>query len=160
LRWLIGVAARGKQEAALRLIDRDGRERLGLRLADPAGRGEVAAEIGLPARAHTEAIEEPCARATLEQGRLAPRRLHAAAGGYIGRPPIFALGERAFEDSPNLDRLRIEVARERQRIRGQRPALRGPAVVLGRKGVSPRLKRPPAAAGLILGGVGLPHRLV
>jgi hypothetical protein len=159
LRWLVGVAARGKQEAALRLIDRDGRERLALRLADPAGRGEVAGELGMRPDDHAAALDDPCTGEALRAGKAALQKLHAAAGGYIGRPPLFAVGDSiAFEDTTTLDRLRLELGRERQRRRGWRPPTR--PVAQGRKGVSPRLMRPPASAGMLVGGVGLPHRLV
>jgi 2-hydroxychromene-2-carboxylate isomerase len=159
LRWLIGVAARGKQEAALRLIDRDGRERLALRLGDPAGRAEVAGELGMRPDDHAAALDDPCAAEALRAGKAALQRLHAAAGGYLGRPPLFAVGDSvAFEDTSTLDRLRLELGRERQRKRGFRPPTR--PVAQGRKGVSPRLMRPPASAGMLVGGVGLPHRLV
>lgn len=158
-RWLVGAAAHGKQEAALRLLDREGRERMGLRLADPAGRAEVAAELALPADEHAALLEDACAESAVRTAKAGLRRLHAAAGGYIGRPPIFVVGEAAaFEDTATLDRLRLEIARERQRQRG----FRGPPKPSApqRKGISPRLMRPPASAGMLVGGVGLPHRLV
>lgn len=158
-RWLYGVAARGKQEAALRLLDRDGRERMGLRLADPAGRAEVAAELDMPADDHAALLDDPCGDAAVRAAKAGLRRIHLAAGGYAGRPPIFVVGEATtFEDSTTLDRLRLEIARERQRQRGFRaPPKPTPPV---RKGISPRLMRPPASAGMLIGGVGLPHRLV
>lgn len=164
LRWLIAAAARGKQEAALRVLDRDGRDRLSVRLADPAARPALAAELGLDPEVQTEMLADRCADEALHAGRLALRRHHAAAGGYLGRPPIFSLGPPGaggtvtFEDSSTLDRLRLEVARERQRIRGGRVVARPPPPTL--RGVSPRLVRPPIRAGMLVGGVGLPHRLV
>lgn len=159
LRWLVGAAARGRQEAALRLLDRDGRERLGLRLADPASRTDVAAELDLPPDEHAAMLADPCVDAAVRAGRAALRRLHAAAGGYLGRPPIFLVGDAtAFEDTATLDRLRLEIAREQQRRRGFKPPAK--AAPPTRKGISPRLMRPPASAGMLVGGVGLPHRLV
>jgi hypothetical protein len=158
-RWLYGVAARGKQEAALRLLDRDGRERMGLRLADPAGRAEVAAELDMPTDDHAALLDDPCGDAAVRAAKAGLRRIHLAAGGYAGRPPIFVVGEATtFEDSTTLDRLRLEIARERQRQRGFKATPKATPPV--RKGISPRLMRPPASAGMLIGGVGLPHRLV
>lgn len=158
VRWLIAVSARGKLEAALRLVDREGRERMGVRLADPAARAEVARELGLSTDDQA-LMDAPCVDAAVRAAKTDLRKLHLAAGGYLGRPPLFLVGKTtAFEDAAALDRLRIEIARERQRLLGGRATTR-PAISQ-RKGISLRLIRPPADAGMLIGGVGLPHRLV
>ncbi|MCY1062974.1 hypothetical protein [Nannocystis sp. SCPEA4] len=159
LRLLLGAGARGRQEAALRLLDRDGRDRLAVRLADPAARATLAGEIGLPPDDLAAILDDRCIDAAVRAGKAELQRLHRAAGGYLGRPPIFAVGQAtAFEDGVGLERVRSELAREGQRIRGNRPLVRPQAAP--RRGVSQRLMRPPARAGMLVGGVGLPHRLV
>jgi len=158
LRWFVAASDIGLQEAALRLIDRDGRERLALRLGRPDGAAVLAADLGKSA----DAIRpDACSDQRIEAGRRALRAQQQRAGGYLGRPPLFALSERlAIEDNGGLERVRGEVARELQLLRGgRRPGARGSYPPL-RSGVSQRLIRPPAAAGMIVGGVGLPHRLV
>lgn len=158
-RTLLGAGARGRLEAVLRLLDREGRDRLAARLADPAARAAVAAEIGLPAADLSNILEDRCIDAAVRAGKAELQRLHRDAGGYLGRPPIFAVGQAtAFEDGPDLERLRTELAREAQRQRSNRPLVR--SLVVPRRGVSQRLMRPPASAGMLVGGVGLPHRLV
>lgn len=159
LRLLLRAAAQGRLEAVLRALDRDGRERLGVRLADPAQRAVLASELGVRAADLAAWLDDPCPDATVSAGKRELQQLHAAAGGYLGRPPLFALGmATAFEDGPGLERLRSELAREIQRQRSRRTVARAPAPP--RRGVSPRLIRPPASAGMLIGGVGLPHRLV
>lgn len=159
VRLLLRAAAGGREEAVLRLLDRDGRERLAVRLADPAQRAAVAADLGLRPADLAAWLDDRCADAAARAGKADLQRLHRAAGGYLGRPPIFAVGpSTAFEDNLNLERLRIELAREAQRLRRARAAAR-PAPP-PRRGVSPRLMRPPARAGMLIGGAALPHRLV
>jgi hypothetical protein len=158
LRWFVAASDMGLQEAALRLIERDGRERLALRLGRPGGADALAAELGKSA----EAIQpDRCTEQRIDASRRALRSQQQRAGGYLGRPPLFALSERlAVEDNGGLERVRSEVARELQLLRGGRRAgARGSYPPL-RSGVSQRLVRPPAAAGMVVGGVGLPHRLV
>ncbi len=158
MRWFIAASDIGLQEPALRLIDRDGRERLALRLGRPDGAAALAAELGKSAG---EIQPDACSEQRLEASRRALRSQQQRAGGYLGRPPLFNLPERlAIEDSGTLERVRGEVARELQLLRGgRRPGMRGSYPPL-RSGVSLRLIRPPAAAGMLVGGVGLPHRLV
>ncbi len=158
LRWFIAASDIGLQEVALRLIDREGRDRLALRLARPDGPAALAAELGKSA----EALQlDVCNEQRMEASRRSLRRQQQRAGGYLGRPPLFALPDRlASEDNGGLERLRGEITRELQLLRaGRRSAARGsyPPV---RSGVSQRLIRPPATAGMLVGGVGLPHRLV
>src|SRR5690606_37775313 len=104
-------------------------------------------------------LEDRCADVAVLAGKDELQRLHRAAGGYLGRPPLFAVNQAvAFEDGLGLERLRLELAREVQRLRQGRPLAAKPPPL--RRGVSPRLVRPPASAGMLIGGVGLPHRLV
>ena len=163
LRWIVALGDRGVQEAALRLIDRDGRDRLALRLARPDGPAALMAAVtGPDPAAPPDARAEACAAARVEAARRDLRVQQQRAGGYLGRPPLFVLGPGdrvAFEDTGGLEKVRGEVSRELQRQRAGRPATRTtwpPA----RPGVSARLIRPPADAGMMVGGVGLPHRLV
>lgn len=156
MRWFVTASDQGAQEAALRLIDRDGRDRLALRLARPGGPAALAAEIGRPA-----VSPDACVERRLEASRRALRVQQQRAGGYLGRPPLFTLGDRlAFEDNGALERVRSEVWRELARARAARPLPGRSSWPPVRAGVSLRLVRPPAAAGMIVGGVGLPHRLV
>jgi hypothetical protein len=197
LRWIVAIADRGHQEPALRLLDRDGRDRLALRLARADGPAALMAAIsplhgppglssphgvsgpssphGLsgPSSPHgpsgpsspapaPDARAEACAAARIDAARRDLRVQVQRAGGYLGRPPLFVVGPGdrvAFEDTGGLEKVRGEVSRELQRLRAGRPATRTtwpPA----RPGVSARLIRPPADAGMLIGGVGLPHRLV
>ncbi|WAS98402.1 hypothetical protein [Nannocystis punicea] len=159
LRLLLGAGVRGRQEAALRVLDRDGRDRLAVRLADPAARAVLAGELGLSPEDLALILDDGCIDAAVRAGKAELQRLHQAAGGYLGRPPIFVVGQAAaFEDGVGLERVRGELAREGQRIRGNRPLVR--PVMAPRRGVSQRLMRPPVQAGMLVGGVGLPHRLV
>ncbi len=157
LRWFLAASDAGAQEAALRLLDRDGRERLALRLSRPGGPAALAAEIGKPGPLRID----PCSERRLEASRRALRGQQQRAGGFLGRPPLFALADRvAFEDTGGLERVRAELARELQRLRSGRPGSGRSTWPPTRPGVSPRLIRPPAASGMLVGGVGLPHRLV
>ncbi|MFY0530611.1 hypothetical protein [Nannocystis pusilla] len=154
-RLLLGAGARGRQEAALRVLDRDGRDRLAVRLADPAARAVLAGELGLRPEDLTAIVDDRCLDVAMRAGKAELQRLHQAAGGYLGRPPIFLVGQAAaFEDGPGLERVRGELAREAQRLRANRPPVR--PLVAARRGVSQRLMRPPAKAGMLIGGVGLP----
>ena len=165
LRWLVALGDRGAQEAVLRLTDRDGRDRLALRLARPDGPTALLAALGStpgsPAAA-PDARAEACAAERVDAARRDLRTHQQRAGGYLGRPPLFFVGPGdrvAFEDTGGLEKVRGEVTRELQRLRAGRPAARTtwpPA----RPGVSARLVRPPADAGMLVGGVGLAHRLV
>ncbi|MCY1068852.1 hypothetical protein OV090_29210 [Nannocystis sp. RBIL2] len=158
-RLLLGAGARGRQEAALRVLDRDGRDRLAVRLADPAARAVLAGELGLRPEDLAAIVDDRCLDVAMRAGKAELQRLHQAAGGYLGRPPIFLVGQAAaFEDGPGLERVRGELAREAQRLRANRPPVR--PLVAARRGVSQRLMRPPVQAGMLIGGVGLPHRLV
>lgn len=158
MRWFLAASDAGAQEAALRLLDRDGRDRLALRLARPGGPAALAAEIGRPGGALPQ---DPCGERRIDAARRALRVQMQRAGGYLGRPPLFVLGDRlAFEDNGALERVRGEVARELQRLRADRPPPGRGSWPPARPGISLRLIRPPAAAGMIVGGVGLPHRLV
>lgn len=167
LRWVVAVADRGGQEGALRLLDREGRDRLALRLARPDGGPRLAAalEAAGPGGSALPAPDErarACAGVRVDAARRALKAQQQRAGGYLGRPPLFVVGPGdrvAFEDSGGLERVRGEVVRELQRQRAGRPALRTPWPP-ARPGVSARLVRPPADAGMLVGGVGLPHRLV
>ena len=171
LRWLIAIGDRGAQESVLRLLDRDGRDRLALRLARADGPAALMTAISRPGPADPtsptpvpapDARAEACAAARIDAARRDLRVQVQRAGGYLGRPPLFVVGPGdrvAFEDSGGLEKVRGEVTRELQRLRAGRPATRTtwpPA----RPGVSARLVRPPADAGMLVGGVGLPHRLV
>jgi len=156
LRWFWAASDAGAQEAALRLLDRDGRDRLALRLARPGGPAALAAEIGKPGLRF-----DFCLDRRIEAARRALREHQQTAGGFAGRPPLFALGERlVFEDNGTLERVRGEVSRELQRLRSDRPPPGRNSWPPARPGVSLRLIRPPAEAGMLVGGVGLPHRLV
>ena len=157
LRWFLAASDAGAQEAALWLIDRDGRDRLALRLARPGGAAALAAEIGKPGPLPVD----PCSDRRIEAARRSLREHQQSAGSFAGRPPLFALGQRlVFEDNGSLERVRGEVARELQRLRSDRPPAGRNSWPPARPGVSLRLIRPPAAAGMVVGGVGLPHRLV
>lgn len=157
LRWFLAASDDGAQEAALRLLDRDGRDRLALRLARPGGPAALAAEIGRPPATRPQ----HCLERRLDAAQLALRVQVQRAGGYLGRPPLFVLGDRlAFEDTVTLERVRGEVSRELQRLHAGGPLPGRGSWPPSRPGVSLRLIRPPAAAGMTVGGIGLPHRLV
>lgn len=156
--FVVSLAYSGHAEATLRVLSRDGLERLHARLVDPPAHALLAEELGVPAPRIGQALRDRCARRrVVEHGR----RLHEALAldvDGMARLPAFVLGELAFDDGPNLDRLRPELGREglRRRTREDPPVVGPPPPI---EATSERMQRP-ALQGLLLGGPGLPHRFV
>lgn len=150
--WATAAACRGQSEEALRLLAREGSARIGRRLDDREGRAALAREIGL-----REPPQEASLRALLDAGDREFRLRAANSSGRVGRAPAFAIGDAApFEDGAHLEAVRREI--EGARLR-ERPTPRSVAHH-SRSGVAERLRRPSADAGILVGGVALPHRLV
>ena len=153
--WVVALARRGHLLPALRLVARDGEDRLYMRLHAPEEAEALARELGV--------AEPPSAQAmrcgwqhVLEATRTLPLR-QVAGRSVVYRLPMFVIDELTFEDSPILDRLRWEIAKQGPRLREARD--RSAPIVPQPKAASDRMRRPPLR-GSLLGGSGLPHRFV
>lgn len=155
--WVVASASRGHVLPALRLVARDGEDRLFMRLHDPEQRQALADELGHEGALATdsEAMRRGWQRIRRATEALSLR--HAGRRTAVYRLPVFALDEISFEDSPTLDRLRWELAKQGPRLREARD--RAPPRIPQPKAASDRMRRPPLR-GSMVGGSGLPHRFV
>ncbi len=165
LRWFVAATSAGVQEAALRLLDRDGRERLGLRLDHPTGQAAVTAELASLANQPDLALAalrpSPCHDARLAAAQANWRAQSRPGSAFLGRPPLYAVDDHpSFEDNASLERLRNEVGRVLQERRAKTISIEPRRPPNAHRGVSDRLVRPPATAGMVVGNIGAPHRLV
>jgi hypothetical protein len=156
--FVVSLAYRGRTEAALRAVARDGLERLHARLVDPGSHEALAHELSVPLSTIGAALRDRCARQRVEEHG---RRLHEAFAlepDAMMRLPAFVVSEVAFDDGPGLERLRPELGLEGVRRRSREdPGPVGPPPAV--EATSERMQRPPLR-GLLLGGPGLPHRFV
>jgi hypothetical protein len=151
--WSAAAACNGRAEAALRLLAREGTARISRRLAEAEGRRELAKLAGIAA----ERLDDPQLDALIERGTAELRARIRGSSGRAGRPPAFVIdGGAVFEDGARLEAVRRAIESHRRR---DPPGIRSVAK-LSRRGVSLRLTRPPADAGMLVGGVALPHRVV
>lgn len=155
--WFIAAATLDRSERALRILVRDGQERVETRIARPDQHEALAAELKISPDALSRALQDPCHDRRLEANTRAYRSELARAGGRLARPPIFTVaGETAVDKQSSLHSM---ITRAHNKLHAPQPALkhrpRPP-----RRGVSPRVIYPPSDAGLLVGGVGVPHRLV
>ncbi len=156
--FVVSLAHTGQAEAVLRVLGRDGFERLHARLVDPLAHAELAVELGVPTPRIGAALRDRCARRRVVADSRRLREALAIDIDGMTRLPAFVLGELAFDDGPNLDRLRPEIGREGQRRRAyEDPPRLGPPPPI--EATSERMQRPPLS-GVLLGGPGLPHRFV
>jgi hypothetical protein len=142
---------------ALRQVALRGVERLSAMLARKTGRDALARELGIEASVLGDAAD-PCADARIETATEALEQRLARESATAKRPPLFEVGDVVFEDGPGLELLRPELARVRSRERAAR-GRRQPFVTSEAKPRSDAMRRPPLT-GVVLGGVGLRHRLV
>jgi hypothetical protein len=156
-RFASRMAARDRLQAALRQVALRGVERLSAMLTRASGTAELARELGVDAKVLDDDAD-PCADARIEASTEALEQRLAEQGKPTLRPPVFEVGDVVDEDSPALDKLRPELARVRNRERlakgRRRPVVTGEA-----KPRSDAMRRPPLT-GVVLGGIGLRHRLV
>jgi hypothetical protein len=155
--WVVAAAQRGHALPALRQVAREGDERLFLRLHAPEEQQALTREVGPAASLATDAHALRCGWQHIRATKQALLVRHAGGRTVTYRLPLFAMDEISFEDSPTLDRLRWELAKQAQRVREARD--RRPTVVPQPKAASDRMRRPPLR-GSLLGGSGLPHRFV
>lgn len=149
--WLVAMHARGRLEAALRTMHRDGDERIDVRLATPAQRAELAREVGLRPDVHERYWNDPCAAKAMDLAEL-DGRMRAELEPDASLPPPLFLAD--GQSSDNVDELRV--------VLGRLPHLRAhghvapPPMFPEAPAASLRLRRP-EVQGVKLGGVGLPH---
>jgi hypothetical protein len=155
-RFAARMAAIDRLAVALRLVARRGVERLSAVLAREGGAAELARELGVDPRAIDG--HDPCDDARIEAATVALEQRLAREGSPMLKPPVYEVGDLLFEDATTLDRLRPELARVRSRERAARWRRR-PFVAGEVKPRSEAMRRPPAI-GVVLGGLGLRHRLV
>jgi len=150
--WFAAVACQHRSEEALKLIAREGTARVSRWLADKDDRQALAVAIGVS----TDGIRRRELDALIERGSAEFRARLRNSTGRVGRPPAFAItGSGAFEDGSRLEALRRAIEESRRDVVRTRST-----AAITRKGVSQHLVRPPASAGMLIGGVALPHRIV
>jgi len=151
--WFAAAACTGRSEAALRRISREGTARLSRQLSQDKGRRALAKLAGVTAKE----LDDRRLVTMIERGTSDLRGRIRGSSGRAGRAPAFATADvDTFEDGTRLEAVRRAIEQQRRVSAPRRDVARVPA----RKGVSQRLIRPPADAGMLLGGVALPHRLV
>lgn len=156
LLWMLRVQERGRLESGLRLLEREGLERLLARLNSAEARRLLAKELGLKADDFEGLRSDPCLTKRLTDNTAKFHRQGRRASGAQVRPPAFVVGDQpAFEKVSYLS-----AALDKQRRLLRDPVLLTASPSRRRRGVSPRVRRPPANAGLLIGDIGSPHRLV
>lgn len=154
--WLMRAQRLGRLEAGLRLLDREGQERLLVRLRTKSSRKTLARELGIADDGFENLLTDTCLLARLQENTTRYMRDARRSNGALPRPPVFTIGDQsAFE---KLSFLPGAVEKERSLRRD--PMVVDPPARRRRRGVSPRVRRPPANAGLMIGDVGSEHRLV
>lgn len=158
VRRLAWAAARaGKLEAVLRQIAKTGTEHVAAALGSPTRRPALAAALGLEPAALDRMLADRCDLERIDLASTKVGELGRGATLGIVRLPAFALGELVFDDAPGLERVRPELAREPMRRSLRRRAL--PPLPPDARPRAERLRVPPPG-GIVLGGIGLPHRLL
>jgi hypothetical protein len=156
--FVVALAQAGHAQAVLRVLARDGFERLHARLVEPAAHEPLARELGVPVSRVGAALRDRCARRRVAEHSRQLREAFALEPEAMARLPAFVLGELAFDDGPDLPRLRPELGEQGlRRRRTEDPAPVGPPPLIDAQ--SERMLRP-ALPGVLLGGPGLPHRFV
>ncbi|MCA9689117.1 MAG: hypothetical protein KC636_05865 [Myxococcales bacterium] len=159
-RWHIAASSLGRTDAAMRIAARNNFDRLRLQILDRGQRPALARELGVTTKALDDALADPCTAKRLEENTRELRREWDRvenAGGSISNTPVFLVGDGALEDT--LSALPAEINKEHAR-RNRAPASLTPPRRFLRRGVRDRVIYPPGNAGLLVGGVGTPHRLV
>ncbi len=150
--WFAAAACQQRAEDALRLIAREGTARVSRWLADPEGQELLRSALGVS----TEGLRRRDLDALIERGSDEFRARLKSSSGRVGRPPAFAVtGSGAFEDGARLEAVRRAIEESRRQVERTRST-----AAISRKGVSQHLVRPPSSAGMLIGGVALPHRVV
>ncbi len=154
--WFLAAAALSRSERALRILIRDGQERVETRIARPDQRAALAQELAVTEAELTAALADPCVARRLESNTRAYRDELTRAGGRLARPPIFTVAGAVAVDKRSS--LYSMITRAHNDLYAPKPGL-GHRARPPRRGVSPRVIYPPGDAGLLVGGVGAPHRL-
>lgn len=155
--WTRAMAAQGRFFAALRSIRRDGSDRVFARLLAKDSRAALAKEVGVDAAVNERTFDAPCFRAAVHAADGELRAKMLARGVTVYRLPMFEVDDLVFEDSAVLDKLRPAIGR--RRTRAKRGDLRPPPSIPPVRGTSEQLERP-KLGGVLLGGLGLPHRFI
>lgn len=154
--WLLAAQQLGGLEAGLRILEREGNDRILVRLATPQSRAELAKELKLDPSRIEKVFSDPCLAARLRENTVTYRREARRASGALLRPPVFATAHQPAFDKLSYLVSAVDQARHAQKHPRSLRAHRSKR----RRGVSARLRRPPPQAGLMIGDVGAPHRLV
>lgn len=149
------MATRGRLERALRQVARDGHERVAARLGTAQTRRPLAADVDLAPDVLDRALADRCATEAIGDATAALERATPGEGPNLVRLPMLAIGGRPFDDNPSLERTRAELGRLGMRTTRVEPP---PATSLVT--ATSALMRRPALRGMLLGGIGLPHRFV
>jgi len=153
-RWVFAAARLGRAEEAIRRLDLDGADLFAAQLR--VAPEPLAGSLGLRAADLHAVLADPCVDQALMRGSAELRRAIHHSQLRAGRPPAFAIGSLpVFEDGARLDGVRREI----ERALGRDPA-REPARAPLARAISPRLTRPPAELGMLIGGIAPAHRLV
>jgi len=151
--WAAAVAPIAGAGPVLRAIAREGKDRLRVRLSSRDERAHLAHELGIDPRQHEAAWNDPCVQRRL----TATRRQADALSTRRSNTTLFAIGDTTFEDNLDLEFVRVALGKFNHQMR--RSALATPPLSPDVGASRPRLRRP-TFGGLILGGLGLPHRLL
>jgi len=145
---------------ALVVIARVGADHVAASLLDEARVRALAPSLRIEADALVRALADDCDDQRLDLASTHVLGIGRRATLGLVRLPGFALGGFVFDDTAALDRVRPELGREpvRRTLRW-RSATTIPAAGPSSANRGGRSSMP-AAGGLVLGGIGLPHRLV
>lgn len=158
VRRLAWAAARSDRlPAVLRQVARTGPEYVAAALGGPTRRKALATALGIGTDTLDAMMSDRCDPERIDLASAKVLDLGRGATLGLVRLPAFALGELVFDDGASLERVRPELARE-----PMRRALRRRAVAPTPPDARPRAERlrVPPPGGIVLGGVGLRHRLL
>ena len=158
VRRLAWAAARSDRlPAVLRQVARTGPELVAAALGSSTRRKSLATALGLAPDALDAMMSDRCDPERIDLASTKVLELGRGATLGLVRLPAFALGDLVFDDGASLERVRPELAREpmRRALRRRAP----PATPPDARPRAERLRVPPPG-GIVLGGVGLRHRLL
>jgi hypothetical protein len=144
---------------ALLVVARLGADHVAASLLDEARIRALAPSLRVEGDVLVKALADDCDDERLDLASAHVLGIGRRATLGLVRLPGFALGGFVFDDTASLDRVRPELSRE-----PVRRTLRWRAATMPPTGPAPASRptraRVPTTAGVVLGGIGLPHRLV
>lgn len=159
VRRFVSAAARlDRLGDALTLVARVGPDHVAASLLDEARTRAFAPSLRVDAARLLAALATGCDEARVDAATSRVLALGRNATLGLVRLPAFAIGTYVFDDTPGLERVRPELGREPVR-RALRWRSAGAPTVSASVALRSERRRIPAAGGLVLGGIGLPHRL-